>query len=121
MAKKKYEEEYAEQDRSSNRADFTKKLLTSEEAAQYLGIEYSWFRLCRNKGVFGRDNYPAPKFICIGNAEKSIRYRVKDLDEWLEGYPSYTTPTMFFKATGGESMRNKTDLRRDSSSWEEGR
>lgn len=81
-----------------------KQLLTTKEAANYLGIEYNYFRKCRNKGYFGRDKYPAPPFINIGNAEKGIRYRVPDLDEWLANYPSYTFPAQFFKVTGGQSM-----------------
>lgn len=81
-----------------------KKLLTTLEAANYLGIDYTYFRKCRNRGYFGRDKYPAPKFINIGDSEKGIRYRIEDLDEWLKNYPSYTIPALFFKNTIGNSM-----------------
>ena len=85
----------------------SKQLLTSEEAAAYLGIEYNYFRKCRNRGYFGKDEYPAPPFINIGVAEKGIRYRLSDLDKWLANYPSYTIPAQFFKQTGGQSMNRK--------------
>ena len=81
-----------------------KQLLTTEEAANYLGIDYNYFRKCRNKGYFGRDKYPAPAFVNIGNSEKGIRYRPVILDKWVEDYPSYTIPALFFKNTGGQSM-----------------
>ena len=84
-----------------------KQLLTTEEAANYLGIEYTYFRKCRNKGYFGLDKYPAPAFVNIGNSEKGIRYRPVVLDKWLEDYPSYTIPAQFFMQTGGQSMNRK--------------
>lgn len=52
-----------------------KQLLTSEEAADY--IEYSVAQLQRWRST---KDPSGPKFINTGK----IRYRVKDLDKWLE-------------------------------------
>ena len=81
-----------------------KKLLTSKEAAEYLGIDYCNFRKMRNKGYFGRDRYPAPKFINIGVSETGIRYRVTDLNEWLENFPTYNSTALHFKQTAEAEM-----------------
>jgi hypothetical protein len=76
--------------------DNEKKLLSSKEAAAYLGIDYCNFRKQRNKGYFGHDKYPAPKFINIGTSFQGIRYRTTDLDKWLLNFPGSTSTEKFF-------------------------
>lgn len=76
-----------------------KKLLSSKEAAEYLGLDYCNFRKQRNKGYFGRDKYPAPPFINVGISEQGFMYRVEDLDEWLRNFPTYMIPALHFKET----------------------
>lgn len=49
-------------------------LLTDREASQYLSISKSWLRQSRIKGI-------GPNFIKIG---RSVRYRIKDLESWVE-------------------------------------
>ena len=82
-----------------------KKLLTSKEAAAYLGIDYCNFRKQRNKGYFGKDKYPAPKFIYIGESFQGIRYRVTDLDKWLSGYPVNISNQQLFKERPDKQKR----------------
>ena len=85
--------------------DITKKLLTSKEAAAYLGLDYSNFRKSRNIGYFGRGRYPAPAFVNVGDTEQGIRYRVSDLDTWLENFPTFATPHEFYQAMQEQEMK----------------
>lgn len=57
-------------------------LLTSSEAAQYLGYsEYSLRKSrCDGNTLCG---HPTPDFVRIGT--KTIRYKKEDLDQWIEG------------------------------------
>ncbi len=50
-------------------------LLTESEASMYLSMSKSWLRKCRCFGHGG------PNYLKIS---RSIRYRVSDLDEYLE-------------------------------------
>lgn len=56
------------------------KLLREDAAAVYLDISVSFLRKGRMEGT-RKGKTPPPPFIKIG---KAIRYRVEDLDSWLE-------------------------------------
>ena len=56
-------------------------LLTSKEAAKYLGYSEGSLRTSRVKGK-GLSGLDTPKFIKIGS---SIRYKKEDLDAWVSG------------------------------------
>lgn len=84
-----------------------KKLLNTREAAEYLGIDYCNFRRARNLGYFGACRYPAPRFLGIGSSELGLRYRKSDLDDWLDNYPTYSTPTEYFQSAAGAHARKK--------------
>ena len=57
-----------------------KKYLTAKEAAIYTGISHSHLAKLRTSGK-------GCQFVRIGNGPTKalIRYRKKDLDEWLDG------------------------------------
>lgn len=50
--------------------------LFEADAANYVGFSTAYLRLCRSKGR-------GPAFIRVG---RSIRYRVADLDAWLDAH-----------------------------------
>lgn len=60
-------------------ADSIRKCLVERQAADYLGYRPSTLRQSRWSGTLA--GAPAPQYIRIG---RSIRYRVEDLDRWLE-------------------------------------
>ena len=51
-----------------------KPLLTAQEAAEYLGLEYSTLEKWRGQGR-------GPNYVKCGG---SVRYRQNDLDTWIE-------------------------------------
>lgn len=54
-----------------------RELLTSSQAAQYLGVNYQWLAQARMRGE-------SPVFIKYGKAQNSpVRYDKSDLDAWL--------------------------------------
>ncbi len=56
--------------------------LPEEPAAEYIGMSRSYLRQGRmNGGRKGRT--PTPPYLKIG---RSIRYRLSDLDQWLEQF-----------------------------------
>jgi predicted DNA-binding transcriptional regulator AlpA len=62
------------------------KLLTEKQAAKYIGMSRSFLRQSRMDG--NRNNRtPGPPWIQVGS--RSIRYRVEDLDEWIESFPKF--------------------------------
>lgn len=61
-------------------------VLTTQEAASYICSSKSELDMARVTGnLSGR---VPPKFFRIG---RSVRYRIADLDAWLEEQPSYRT------------------------------
>ncbi|MFN7916898.1 MAG: helix-turn-helix domain-containing protein [Vicinamibacterales bacterium] len=54
----------------------TPATLFENDAANYVGFSTAYLRLCRSKGR-------GPAFIRVG---RSIRYRVADLDAWLDAH-----------------------------------
>jgi len=50
--------------------------LAERDAAQYIGYSPAYLRKCRRTGH-------GPAYIRVG---RSIRYRIKDLDAWLEAH-----------------------------------
>ena len=60
----------------------TQGLLSSKEAAAYLGISDSSLRQARAKGNTFSGKTPAPPYIRLGEA--SIKYRRTDLDAWID-------------------------------------
>lgn len=57
-------------------------LLTSRQAAEWLGIKDNWLRQMRVKGV-------GPRFTRLGT--RSIRYRTEDLNAYVEAGAAYST------------------------------
>jgi predicted DNA-binding transcriptional regulator AlpA len=56
-----------------------KKLLNEKEAAFYLGVSVSLLRQLRTR------SYPSKAdFLPFYKIGRSVRYRLEDLDEWLE-------------------------------------
>ena len=60
--------------------------LSASEASHYLGIGKTDLDVARVTGQF-RGVTPPP-FIRLG---RSVRYRIKDLDQWLESQPAFTS------------------------------
>lgn len=61
-----------------------KQALTEIEAARYIGMSRSFLAQSRMEG-HRLNRTQAPPFIKIGRA---VRYRRKDLDQWLNNLPS---------------------------------
>jgi len=61
----------------------SKRLLTSREAACYLGISYSYLRTIRMTGKI-KDRIGPPPHIHVG---KALRYVKEDLDAWIDSQP----------------------------------
>lgn len=57
-------------------------LLTTTDAADYLGYSERSLRKSRSKGQ-RLSGHPTPTFVRIGT--KTIRYKKEDLDQWIEG------------------------------------
>jgi predicted DNA-binding transcriptional regulator AlpA len=60
-----------------------KRLLTSKEAAAYIGVAESYLRQVRMTGQIGGRMVPPPH-IEMG---RSIRYDKVDLDNWIDALP----------------------------------
>ena len=55
-----------------------RELLTSAQAAKYLGVNYQWLAQARMRGE-------SPTFIKYGNAQNApVRYDISDLHTWLD-------------------------------------
>lgn len=59
------------------------QVLNEKDASKYIGMSESWMRIARCKG-----HPDAPPFVKIGRA---VRYRVQDLDNFLETRLCYNT------------------------------
>lgn len=57
----------------------SKNILTSKEAAVYIGMSHSFLRQDRMNG-YRENRTPGPVFVKLG---KSVRYLKEDLDAWL--------------------------------------
>lgn len=62
----------------------TPQLLTSQEAAQYIGLSESYLRSLRSTGKI-KGRLDPPPFVRIGRGRGGIRYARKDLDLWMDG------------------------------------
>ncbi|MDD2379900.1 MAG: helix-turn-helix domain-containing protein [Aminobacterium sp.] len=60
-----------------------KRLLTSKEAARYLGISYSYLRTICMTGQI-KNRLGPPPHIRVGKAR---RYVKEDLDKWIDAQP----------------------------------
>ncbi len=60
----------------------TKKYMTPNEAANYTGTSVSYLARCRSEGN-REGKKPGPIYSKVG---RIIRYKVEDLDKWLEGH-----------------------------------
>lgn len=63
------------------------RLLTDDEAAAYIGMSVSYLRNGRANGVTG--DTPTPP--CYTKIGRSIRYDVKDLDDWIDAQSRFST------------------------------
>ena len=70
-----------------------KRLLTTREAAVYLGIGISTLEQSRVTGKFGIP------YVKLGS--RAIRYRIEDLDNYLSSLATYTSTSAI--KTGGAS------------------
>jgi predicted DNA-binding transcriptional regulator AlpA len=66
----------------STNQSIVKQTLDEYEAADYTGLSVSFFRRARSKAEQG-NRADGPPFLKIGRA---IRYRITDLDLWLESH-----------------------------------
>ncbi len=62
-----------------------KLLLTSKEAAKYLGISEGYLRVCRSTGKMG--GVTPPPYVLIGRA--GVRYDIRALRAWADSLPTY--------------------------------
>jgi len=60
-----------------------KRVLTTREAAAYIGVSYSYLRAIRNAGPVKGRVTPPPMILFDENSEKTARYLKEDLDKWL--------------------------------------
>lgn len=65
-----------------NKNTLTPKLLDSKQASNYLGCGPNSLKVSRSSGILY--GVRAPAYLKIGN--KSIRYKISTLDEWLEQF-----------------------------------
>ena len=63
-----------------------RKLLTEQQASNYIGMSRSFLRQSRLDGK-RMNRTPGPSWTQIGS--RSIRYRVEDLDAWIASFPKY--------------------------------
>lgn len=63
-----------------------KKLFTEKEAGRYLGLSRSFLRQARMNGMLA-GRRPGPRFLKVGN--RSIRYKVSDLDAWIDQHDTF--------------------------------
>lgn len=66
------------------------QLLTSREAATYIGLSESYLRSLRSAGKIKGRVLPPP-FVRIGQGRGGVRYARKDLDEWMDGLERHTS------------------------------
>ncbi len=73
--------------------------ITTGEAALYLGCSAAAMRVWRNTGA-------GPRFFRAG---RLVRYRFKDLDEWIarHSHPAYPAVGMSGKTAPSEASENK--------------
>lgn len=64
-------------------SSIAKRMLTTREAAAYLGASYSQLKDSRSSGKLW--SFPQPKYKQMG--PKTIRYDIHLLDEWLDAIP----------------------------------
>jgi predicted DNA-binding transcriptional regulator AlpA len=62
--------------------DMKKALLTTKEAAEYIGYGEQALKLARMEGKTIGGIAP-PKHLKVG--DKTVRYKVSDLDAWIDG------------------------------------
>lgn len=72
---------------SSPSIEVKKQLLTTREAARYIGFGVDTMKRSRIQGYLC--GVRPPKFVRIG--KKAIRYRVSDLDDWLNQQERFET------------------------------
>ena len=65
-----------------------KRVLTTREAAEYLGISYSYLRTIRMTGQI-KERLAPPPHVFIGRA---LRYVKEDLDRWIDAQPRHRIP-----------------------------
>ena len=63
------------------------RLLDVERAAYYIGRSPSYLNNGRSKGI-GSDGLPPPRFCQVG---RMVAYDVRDLDEWIDNLPRFTS------------------------------
>ena len=72
------------------------QLLTTDQAAGYLGVASTTLRRSRWSGLLcGLD---APQFIKLGT--KAVRYRQEVLDQWLANCDTYSNTAQLPRAAG---------------------
>ena len=64
------------------------QLLSSKEAAIYLGTRDNTLKTSRHTGLLWQ--HPAPAYIKI---QRTVRYRKETLDEWLDALPEEKAST----------------------------
>lgn len=72
------------------------QLLSTDEAANYLGVASNSLRRSRWSGILC--SIDAPSFIKLG--PKAVRYKKDVLDEWLANCASYSSTTQARIAEG---------------------
>lgn len=74
-----------EKEHEQKNCEMEKLLLTSKEAAAYLGISEGYLRVCRSTGKMG--HVTPPPYVLIGRA--GIRYDIRALRAWAASLPTY--------------------------------
>lgn len=65
-----------------------KRVMNTREAAEYIGVSYSYMRQIRSQGpIEGRMTPPPVRYIDTGS-QKTALYLKEELDEWLKGLPT---------------------------------
>ena len=65
------------------------QLLTTREAAVFIGVSYNTLKCSRSRGFVFRGVEP-PIHIKLGTA---VRYRIQDLEDWLNTVTSSKSPS----------------------------
>jgi hypothetical protein len=81
-----------------------KRLLTEQEAAEYISLSRSFLRQGR---IYGHreGHIPPPRHIQLGRA---VRYDIQDLDEWIEEFRSDLDPGVQEQTDGQLKSEPKT-------------
>lgn len=74
-----------EKENEQKNCGMEKLLLTSKEAAAYLGISEGYLRVCRSTGKMG--HVTPPPYVLIGRA--GVRYDIRALKAWAASLPTY--------------------------------